>query len=320
MSLKDNDWDDLLESIKEKKCTPFIGERACAPWLPFGRDLASKWADEHGYPLEDSYQLSRVAQFLAIEEGDNNHPKHILRKHLEKVEPPNFSLEEHRKTPYSVLADLNLPVYITTNHDLFMEAALKSKGKAPVSDFCLWNKDLRSLAKTAEIFSVFERGSKYRPTPSSPLVYHLYGLYCLSVQYRPNDRDIQDDKDIPQSMVLTEKDYIDFVINLNKEDEKIIFPPVIRQALAMTSLLFIGYSLDDISFRVIFQGVVSLQASMRKTSIAVQFPPRIAYNKPDQARKYLDQYTKDMFKVHVYWGDASEFSKELRQRWDNFKK
>jgi hypothetical protein len=43
MSLKDNDWDDLLES-KQKKCTPFIGERACAPWLLFGRDLASKWA------------------------------------------------------------------------------------------------------------------------------------------------------------------------------------------------------------------------------------------------------------------------------------
>ena len=63
-----------------------------------------------------------------------------------------------------------------------MEAALKSKGKAPVSDFCLWNKDLRSLAKTAEISSVFDRGSKYRPTPSSPLVYHLYALYCLSVQ------------------------------------------------------------------------------------------------------------------------------------------
>jgi hypothetical protein len=129
-----------------------------------------------------------------------------------------------------------------------------------------------------------------------------------------------DDKDVSQSMVLTEKDYIDFVINVNQEDEKLIFPPAIRDALAMTSLLFMGYSLDDMSFRIIFQGVVKMRASVRKTSIGVQLPPKyLSDNTANQVKKYLDQYTDNLFKVHVYWGNPNEFSKELRQRWDNYK-
>ena len=60
-------------------------------------------------------------------------------------------------------------------------------------------------------------------------------------------------------MVLTERNYIDFVINLNKNDEKLTLPSTIRTALAAaSSLLFIGYSFEDLTFRVIFQGVISL--------------------------------------------------------------
>jgi SIR2-like domain len=48
---------------------------------------------------------------------------------------------------------------------------------------------------------IYKENSEYKPKPNEPLVYHLYG-----------------DIDIPGSMVLTEKDYIDFVIFLNKEE------------------------------------------------------------------------------------------------------
>ena len=82
MSLKDSDWDNLLESIEDKTCTPFIGEGASAPWLQLGKDLASKWAKDHDFPLEDSSHLSRVAQFLAITNADNNSPKQFVRKYL----------------------------------------------------------------------------------------------------------------------------------------------------------------------------------------------------------------------------------------------
>ena len=79
-----------------------------------------------------------------------------------------------------------------------MEEALSSIGKSPVSEFCRWNEELR----TAGISSVFDKGRMYNPTAAEPLVYHLYG-----------------DLELPQSMVLTEKDYFDFLINIYREDE-----------------------------------------------------------------------------------------------------
>jgi hypothetical protein len=96
-----------------------------------------------------------------------------------------------------------------------------------------------------------------------------------------------------------------------------MLPPSIRKPLALTSLLFVGYSLDDLNFRLIFQGVVNSQSKPRGTILSVQLPPR---NNPDQAIKYLQRYTRSMFKVRVYWGDPSDFCKDLLQRWDNFKK
>jgi hypothetical protein len=236
MSLKETEWEDLLYAIQEKKCTPFIGAGACFPWLPLGKDVAKQWSEKYNYPLSDSTQLSRVAQFVAIDNDNYVYPKKIIGREISKIKPPNFALEKYKDTPYSILADLNLPIYITTNYDHFMESSLKSKGKAPSSEFCRWN----NYAIAAGIESVFD-DQKYMPSISNPLVYHLHGTM-----------------NIPQSMVLTESDYIDFMININKDNNTYILPPKIRQTLADTTILFIGYSLEDINFRIIFRGMIDL--------------------------------------------------------------
>jgi hypothetical protein len=300
MRFTNEDWEELFYAIKDKKCTPFIGAGACAPWLPLGKDIARDWASKHNYPLEDSYQLSRVAQFLAIENGNDLYPKNILSRLIKEIQPPDFSLDKNRNTPYSVLADLNLPIYITTNYDHFMEAALKSKGKEPVSEFCRWN----NYAEVAGIESKLLKKSKYQPSISQPLVYHLHG-----------------DIDIPQSMILTENDYIDFLVTLSKGYEDSVVPPIIRRTFVDTILLFIGYSLEDINFRIIFRNIIDyLGSRFQLRSIAVLLPPQhISTDKIDQAQKYLDQYTKDMFKIQVYWGDALAFASELRERWYRFR-
>jgi hypothetical protein len=298
--LMDDQWDILLYLIYNHKCTPFVGPEAYSPWL--GDDIAEKWIKEYGYPLENSHPLAKVAQFLAIKNGDDLYPKHILSRLLKEKEPPDFSLEEHRNTPYAVLADLNLPIYITTNYDHFMEAALKSKGKEPVSEFCRWN----NYADAAGIESKLFKKSKYQPTVPQPLIYHLHG-----------------DINTPQSMVLTENDYIDFIVSLSRgDDDNSILPPIIRRTFADTILLFVGYSLEDINFRIIFRNIIeNLGVRFQLRSIAVLLPPKHHSDDKmiDQAQKYLDQYTKNMFKIHVYWGYASEFSAELRSRWDRFR-
>jgi SIR2-like domain len=75
-------------------------------------------------------------------------------------------------------------------------------------------------------------------------------------------------------MVLTETDYLDFLINLSKEE---ILPDQISTALNSTSLLFVGYRLRDINFHFIFRSLMQLlgegiAAGLQLPSISVQLP------------------------------------------------
>ena len=292
----------LLKKIKEKKVIPFVGPEVCQPWIPLGNDTASKWAIENNYPLEDSYQLSRVAQFLTIQ-YDSTVTKDKLKSELESISPPDFSIETLRDEPLAVLADLNLPIYITTNYDHFLEAALRKKGKEPISDFCRWSEELKEYADDYEINSnLYNKDSGLQITSATPLVYHLHG-----------------DIDHPLSMVLTEKDFIDFVIFLNKENETKVLPLEIRKKINSEHLLFIGYSLYDISFSVIFQTVISSgKANRQSVGLCVQLQTQQAANKinVENAREYLEKYTKEMFNLYVYPGNAKKFSQELRRQLD----
>ena len=119
MSLKEADWKELLYSIDEPSY-PFIGAGACAKWLPLANEISATMAKEYEYPLDDSHELERVSQYVAMEYGDMT-PKNFIIRWLKKVQSPNFSEELSKNTPHAILADLNIPIYITTNYDGFME-------------------------------------------------------------------------------------------------------------------------------------------------------------------------------------------------------
>ena len=293
-SLSSEDWEELLDGLKANRCVPFIGAGASSPWFPLAGEIAQKWANDHGYPLKDSRNLSRIAQFLAIKTDNDMYPKNILSRKVKQVQPPDFRLEELKHTTYSVLADFNLPIYITTNYDKFMEAALKSSGKDPVTEFCRWNR----LGDAAGIASIFDE-AQYVPTSYRPLVYHLHGVF-----------------DKPQSMVLSEDDYIDFMVNLSNNRD--IVPTAIRQLLSTSSIIFIGYSLEDLNFRIIFRSIIEyLGQRFQLSSVAVLLPPDRETENGDQAQSYLERYARKMFNTKVYWGYADEFSVELRKRWND---
>ena len=118
-----------------------------------------------------------------------------------------------------------------------LEESLRSQGKEPVSEICRWNEELIKLGKMEIIPSALDQTSNYRPTSAKPLVFHLLG----SIDY-------------PPSMVLTEQDYLAFLNNTNKiELERDTLPVYLRRELTRSALLFIGYSVDDINFRSLFQ-------------------------------------------------------------------
>jgi SIR2-like domain len=294
IGLTDSDWDTLLRSIDEKECTPFIGAGACAGTVPLASELARRWADEFEFPLKDSADLGQVAQFLAITR-DGMFPKRLFRRLLRQTSSPDFS---EPGEPHGALADLKLPIYITTNYDGFMFLALQSREVSPSWKVCGWNELIRERRS-----AILEEA----PKPANPLVYHLHGHY-----------------EAPHSMVLTENDYLEFLVRLSKDGSERLLPPVVRSALAETSLMFVGYSLSDWDFRVLFRGLIgSLGATLGSISIAVQLDPHTRDPSEQwlvQAQEYVQDYFKEIQKLRVlvYWGDARKFSRELSERWKAF--
>ena len=294
--LEDKDWELILKRIQAGKCTPFLGAGACSGTLPLGSTVAQEWAKKHNYPLEDDYNLVRVAQFLAVE-VDPMFPKEDIISQFEKKiaedGPPKF---DDKLDPHRVLADLPIPVYMTTNYDDFMVRALKARNKEPKRELCRWNKMIEDYP------SIWEKEHGYDPTPEKPVVFHFHGT-----------------NEVPESIVLTEDDYLDFLVNISRDQE--LLPPRIQRALTGTSLLFIGYNLTDWNFRVLFRGLIaSMERSLRRMSISVQLPPVNAGTSSaasEKAQKYLDEYF-DRIDIKVYWGSAEEFMADLRQKWEDF--
>jgi len=282
--VEDDHWEILLERIRQQKCTPFLGAGASAGTLPLGGEIAEGWAREHDYPLEDIHDLARVAQFLAVK-LDPMAPKEKITRLLADAGTPDF---DDADEPHAVLARLPLPLYLTTNFDGFMSAALRARGKEPHQELCRWNERLLTRP------SAFESPDGYHPSADEPLVYHLHGHV-----------------DVVESLVLTEDDYFDFLVNI----PQIGIPPLIQEALSATTLLFVGYRLADWNFRVLFRGFVELtQASDRRLSVTVQLPPTQSQELRERAMQYLARYF-DKKEIVVYWGSAQEFMAELRHRW-----
>ena len=126
------------------------------------------------------------------------------------------------------------------------------------------------------------------------------------------------DIDHPPSMVLTEKDFIDFVINNNRKNSYDIFPDFLQTGLSTSSFLFIGYSVHDISLLPIFQGPLCFMSnfSNNRNNLAVIEVPSLDYetSKQQKVLRYLEQYFKKMLKTKVYWEFSNQFIKELLNR------
>lgn len=211
-------------------------------------------------------------------------PKEEICKELKDIPPPDFASEGE---PHGILAELPLPVYMTTNYDDFMLTALKGASKEPRRELCRWNRSPSLQAEKAVLTPAFV------PTPANPVVFHLHGHVS-----------------VPESIVLTEDDYLDFLVAVSGEPK--LLPHQIKKALAGASLLFVGYRLADWDFRVLHRGLVMAgEQSLRRLSVTVQLRPN------DPAREYLEEYFSAM-NVRVYWGTASDFASELRRRWRDF--
>ena len=288
-NLQEQDWEILLLNIQTKECTPFIGAGAGTGYLPDGAKLAEELVNGTDYPFED-VSLVAVSQYLAIVK-QSMFPKNVIKDRIQGAPFPPY---DETDEPHAAMADLELPLYVTTNYDDFMFRAIQlRRGLEPYRAFCPWNNHERVRDAHEHL------PRPYKPTSDKPLVYHLHGHW-----------------ETAQSMVVTEADYLSFLIEMTRGNP---LHPAVRDALSSSMLLFLGYSLSDWSFRVLFRSIFESQrANLDYPSIAIQLPPnKVRADKRDQAREYLETYFRRMLKidkVSVFWGDVREFTSELRGR------
>ena len=90
------------------------------------------------------------------------------------------------------------------------------------------------------------------------------------------------------------------------------------RALSDSSLLFLGFRLDEWDFRVLFRGLMNLPGQERRKRyehVLAQIDPEESTTlEPERARRYMEEYVVHD-NVDVYWGTVEDFTRELWNRW-----
>jgi hypothetical protein len=307
-------WPALRLLIELQKATPILGPGLTDAFVGTRSEVAQRWSEKWGFPLapHDRNDLPQVAQYMKIHQMEEfptwellrHLREEMLKRYADKL-PPEFRnaplLELHSAIlkqqqeldpvePHKVLAKLPFPLFIMTNLGNWMADALRAEGKDPQIEICRWNE------ATDYLPSIYDREPNYRPTASRPLIYHVFGHL-----------------EHEDSIVLTEDDYFDYLIGFTQRRDKI--PPVVRNALVGTGLLFLGFQMDDWAFRVLFRSILTFEGSERRKKlahVAVQVEPEedIVVS-PKLAKDYIkDSFTKGA-SIDVFWGSVEDFAREL---------
>jgi len=301
-------WGAIAASIRKGCCVPILGPDLGEHLYGTARERAACLAVTQGFPLEpqDRSDLAKVAQYLAVTQSRqyardavaDQLKAEVRRRHPALAgEPKIFEAlvkgQAGDDDPFRILGDLGASIYVTASADPVLLLSLRAAGRKPKPLYCNWRKTRDNHPAEPPYEGV--------PPPESPVVYYPFGVY------RKGEED---------SLVLTEDDYLDYLIAA--ADYKLI-PTVVRGTLVRSSLLFLGFPLADLAFRVLFRLIMSLDGSSQLgdyAHVGVQVDPE-AYSLIDveRAREYLEDYLdtgRDTPRIDIYWGTAADFLKELR--------
>jgi hypothetical protein len=241
----------IAAAVRSGHCILFLGAAVHAPppadstfsypegvRPPLGASLSRSLAETcqlaKWFPDEDPDNLQRVALFFEI---DRNRRQLVdeIRTAVHVGKKPSPVLR--------ALAELDFPRVITTNYDQLLETALRLAGKDPrISIYTPKLEPTRDFPN---------------PTVESPVVFKIHG-----------------DIDQEESMVITEDDYIRFLLRMSNKEPYDPIPLKLKADLTEWTTLFVGYSLLDYNLRVLFQALRwGIDAAYRPDMYSVDFQP-----------------------------------------------
>ncbi len=282
-------WNSLLGRIKSGDCVPVLGP-AVAPALEPSSETLLAQARSVPAALIGDHDLPRVAQAVSI-----GRDRAFVRDTLQKERERQVAGDDgHPGDLCRSLAELALPLFLTTSYGDELAQALVSSGR---------------LAQTVEPArqSHLDGGIGLASQPiqiqlsvDSPTVLHLFGRF-----------------ENPGAMTLTEDDFFDLLVRMSREQG--FFDAGLRGHIATSSMLFVGFSLDDWRFRLLLRGLGAQFADTGVASIAVvQIDPDDLPVGQDQASvsAFVERYfalgrTVD---VRAYVGTAAQFTQNLQHQ------
>ena len=312
-------WQDTVtDRIRAGKVVPIISNRLSNDLLLGGHDqVCQGYSTYINYPLT-SGNLSQMSQFhwltndaitdawalkadyvnfaknrlfdLAEATGGNEDALAEVEDEFDDIKFSEFcarlgypDLEDKGAMPLLVLASLPLPIYITTSYHDSLEVALRKAGKTPRTEVCRWHEGLSTIPSNFDEVS-------YEPSKEVPLVFHLHGFDAY-----------------PESLVLTEDDYLEFLVAISQDQgrDTDIIPKRVREAMADSSLILIGYGLEEWDFRALFWSLIKPRPR-QPLSVSIQLEPS------EEEKHYLQRYLS-ISEFRPYWGDVQKYAQELRE-------
>ena len=256
---------DLYDAIERRQCVLFLGAGIHYPppeeseykyqedqRPPLGSCFSRQLADECAAEVEeesksDGLDLTGLNEQekarRTIREEKREKKRRFLRENRDNLQRTSWYYDVHRsrkrlvtqitdavdtgKEPSPVvraLAEMDFPIVITTNYDRLFEKALRSFDKEPV---------IRIYDPTDH-----QRTRDFRglPKPNEPWLFKMHG--CVSN---------------PASIVITDEDYIRFVMRMGDSEDFHPVPLKIRVQFKEWPTLFVGYSLLDYNLRLLFR-------------------------------------------------------------------
>jgi len=290
--LEERDWRLLLRSIRKRQCILLLGPGATIdPSEPQGDPLpvclALKLAEElrqagKGTEIVTSSDLAHVAQIYA-----QAMPK--KRPGLEDVVEGFYAPYRNQTTPlHCDLAALPFSLCISTTPEHFLlNAFTQTPGKQPLYSYYHFNPKPAD-ARARRLTSPLEEDSEHQP-----LIYDLYGSL-----------------DVLESLVLTENDLLDFIVNVTREAPPLHPSVTSRFSDRDTSFLFIGFGFRHWYMRILLH--VLKAGDHNAPSLALEDAD--FFQLPDQRQTVLFfQNGHFMDFRHLPWQD---FARELRQRFE----
>jgi hypothetical protein len=247
-------WHLLVEKVYEGRCVPFLGAGVNASTadyqgLPLGNEvtlrLLERMSGRRISKLEDLIEV-KVDPILAQFEGlvpDNllelTRVAEYVRQSTDRkylLDAVQAVLADKDREPSQLLetlAGLPFKLIVTCNYDRLMERALEKAGVQYYSVL----QPTRGF-DSQEAYRVREALAEW----TGCVLYKLHGSF--------GEASSQPSEFIPYNLVLTEDDYIEFMATLSSDERGVPLP--IKSQLAQNVLLFLGYSLRDWDWRMLY--------------------------------------------------------------------